>query len=203
MLALLYWFFMTIFCRLWTAATTWPSFYQIFLLQLEHWFVVFAVNIIALCQFSDNKVEVPPGWKPEPFTKECNPHGLLEESFFARTFPKYREKYIREVWPLVKAELSKHVNGFAVWIFEIYICRIKVLTCLIIYKVPRTCGCIKIQDFYETIHSYYLCNILVKAPLSNLMLSNWVAELINCWSIFSERYNNFLEMYNNKLVLSR
>lgn len=56
----------------------------------------------------DNKVEVPPGWKPEPFTKECNPHGLLEESFFARTFPKYREKYIREVWPLVKAELSKH-----------------------------------------------------------------------------------------------
>lgn len=54
------------------------------------------------------KVEVPPGWKPDPFTKECNPHGLFEESFFARTYPKYREKYIREVWPLVKARLAEH-----------------------------------------------------------------------------------------------
>jgi len=57
------------------------------------------------------KVVVPPGWKPEPFTKECNPHGLFEESFFARTYPKYREKYIREVWPLVKARLAEHVSG--------------------------------------------------------------------------------------------
>lgn len=158
MLTLLYRYFMILFCLLWTQ----PSCYQIFLLLFpETWTLVcrFWFNIIVLCQFLDNKVEVPPGWKPEPFTKECNPHGLLEESFFARTFPKYREKYIREVWPLVKAELSKHVNGFTLQIFKIYICRIKVFTCLIIYKVPRHWVNIKIQDFYEVTHSCYLCNL--------------------------------------------
>ena len=46
-------------------------------------------------------------WKIEPFNPEDNPHGLLEESSFAVLFPQYREKYIKEVWPLVKKALSK------------------------------------------------------------------------------------------------
>ncbi|CAF0719567.1 unnamed protein product [Adineta steineri] len=51
--------------------------------------------------------EMPPGWKEPTFTKEDNPHGLIAESSFATLFPKYREKYLQECWPLVKAELSK------------------------------------------------------------------------------------------------
>jgi len=50
---------------------------------------------------------MPPGWKEPSFTKEDNPYGFVAESSFATLFPKYREKYLQECWPLVKAELSK------------------------------------------------------------------------------------------------
>lgn len=40
------------------------------------------------------------------FKKDDNPHGLAEESSFATLFPKYREKYLREAWPLVQKKLS-------------------------------------------------------------------------------------------------
>lgn len=49
-------------------------------------------------------------WKTEipEFRPEDNPHGLLEESAFATLFPKYREKYLKECWPLVQNSLSKY-----------------------------------------------------------------------------------------------
>uniref|UniRef100_A0A7S0RD16 KRR1 small subunit processome component n=1 Tax=Chlamydomonas leiostraca TaxID=1034604 RepID=A0A7S0RD16_9CHLO len=46
-------------------------------------------------------------WAIQPFTKDDNPHGLLEESSFATLFPKYREKYLREVWPAVTRALKE------------------------------------------------------------------------------------------------
>ncbi|XKL63115.1 hypothetical protein PGB90_005479 [Kerria lacca] len=53
-------------------------------------------------------------WKlkiPE-FRPEDNRHAFLEESSFSILFPKYREKYLRECWPLVQNALnSHHING--------------------------------------------------------------------------------------------
>ncbi|XP_078075729.1 KRR1 small subunit processome component homolog isoform X2 [Mustelus asterias] len=51
---------------------------------------------------------VPEGWKEEPFTKSDNIYGLLEESSFATLFPKYREPYLKECWPLVQEALKEH-----------------------------------------------------------------------------------------------
>lgn len=42
------------------------------------------------------------------FKKEDNPHRLLEESSFATLFPKYRERYLKEHWPLVQKALSEY-----------------------------------------------------------------------------------------------
>jgi len=42
------------------------------------------------------------------FKEEDNPHRLLEESSFATMFPKYREKYLKEYWPLIQKALAEH-----------------------------------------------------------------------------------------------
>lgn len=44
----------------------------------------------------------------EPVTQEEGLSAPLEESSFATLFPKYREKYIRETWPLVTRCLNKY-----------------------------------------------------------------------------------------------
>ncbi|XP_076654993.1 KRR1 small subunit processome component homolog dbe [Halictus rubicundus] len=44
-----------------------------------------------------------PAFKPTD-----NPHRLLEESSFATLFPKYREQYLKEHWPLVQKALDDH-----------------------------------------------------------------------------------------------
>jgi ribosomal RNA assembly protein len=51
-------------------------------------------------------------WKSQPWDTtngDALPGGrLLEESSFATLFPKYREKYLHEVWPLVTRALDSH-----------------------------------------------------------------------------------------------
>ncbi|GBG77121.1 hypothetical protein CBR_g23447 [Chara braunii] len=46
-------------------------------------------------------------WKIEKFEPSHNPSGLLEETSFATLFPKYREKYLRDVWSIVKKALKE------------------------------------------------------------------------------------------------
>ncbi|KAG9446144.1 hypothetical protein H6P81_012272 [Aristolochia fimbriata] len=45
-------------------------------------------------------------WKIEPFDPSDNQGGLLEVSEFSVLFPRYREKYLQEVWPSVKSTLK-------------------------------------------------------------------------------------------------
>ncbi|TDL29168.1 ribosomal RNA assembly protein mis3 [Rickenella mellea] len=48
-------------------------------------------------------------WKVDQFKPEDNKGGtFLEESSFATLFPKYREKYLREVWGAVTRSLEPH-----------------------------------------------------------------------------------------------
>ena len=47
-------------------------------------------------------------WEIEEWKEEYMPSSLLEESSFATMFPRYREQYLREVWPVVTKELDKH-----------------------------------------------------------------------------------------------
>ena len=48
-------------------------------------------------------------WKVEEFKPEDNPSGgPVLESSFAVLFPEYKEKYIREIFPLLKRDLGKH-----------------------------------------------------------------------------------------------
>jgi len=56
----------------------------------------------------EDLLEVPEGWEePGPVSKDENPTGMVAETSFATIFPKYREQYIRECFPLVKKCLGE------------------------------------------------------------------------------------------------
>ncbi|ORX91202.1 hypothetical protein K493DRAFT_330682 [Basidiobolus meristosporus CBS 931.73] len=47
-------------------------------------------------------------WKIEPWKDEDNTLPFTEESSFATLFPKYRENYLREIWPHLTTALKKY-----------------------------------------------------------------------------------------------
>ncbi|TNN06137.1 KRR1 small subunit processome component isoform 1 [Schistosoma japonicum] len=54
-------------------------------------------------------VEVPKDWKEPKFNPEDNPHGrLFASSSYLTLFPKYREKYLSEIWPALKRIMMEH-----------------------------------------------------------------------------------------------
>lgn len=46
-------------------------------------------------------------WVIEEFKPEYNKNGMVEESSFSVLFPQYREKYIKEIWPLLKKSMKR------------------------------------------------------------------------------------------------
>jgi ribosomal RNA assembly protein len=63
------------------------------------------LNVIKL----NYKKDVPEGWKEKTFSKEDNPYGgVFAESSFATLFPRYREKYLKETWPLIQQKLESY-----------------------------------------------------------------------------------------------
>lgn len=48
-------------------------------------------------------------WKIEEYKPEFTSQPFTEESSFATLFPKYREAYLKECWPLVTKALEKWV----------------------------------------------------------------------------------------------
>ncbi|KAJ2777333.1 ribosomal RNA assembly protein krr1 [Coemansia interrupta] len=61
------------------------------------------VNAIDLSTIPEDEIK-----KAMEFKEGDMPHALLEESSFATLFPKYRETYLREIWPLMTRTLEKH-----------------------------------------------------------------------------------------------
>lgn len=47
-------------------------------------------------------------WKVEKFDPSWNEGGMLELSSFSTLFPRYREKYLQEAWPIVKQALKEY-----------------------------------------------------------------------------------------------
>ncbi|XP_028759175.1 KRR1 small subunit processome component homolog [Neltuma alba] len=47
-------------------------------------------------------------WNIEKFDPSWNEGGMLEVSSFSTLFPQYREKYLQEVWPMVKSALKEY-----------------------------------------------------------------------------------------------
>ncbi|GFQ93228.1 KRR1 small subunit processome component homolog [Trichonephila clavata] len=56
----------------------------------------------------DNRVDDAWAMTIDPFKKEDMKHPLLVESSFATLFPKYREKYLREFWPMIQKSLEEY-----------------------------------------------------------------------------------------------
>ena len=96
-------------------------------------------------------LSVPDGWKEAPFTKDDNPRGLMEESSFATLFPKYREAYLKECWPLVEKALGEVVSHYYIIkraekgrLFVTNVCMHKELNFVCLYNMPQLPFCYQV-----------------------------------------------------------
>jgi Krr1 KH1 domain len=70
-------------------------------------------------------------WKQLEWKEEDMKGPLLEESSFATLFPKYREKYLREVWPLITKSLEVSINkAVCICIYVFFVLIIAFCSCV-------------------------------------------------------------------------
>lgn len=95
-------------------------------------------------------------WKIDPFTQDDMPDPLAEESSFAVLFPKYREAYLKEVWPhLTKLLMDKHGIG----------CVLNLIDGSMTVKTTK-----KTYDPYAIIKARDMVKLLARSvPLANAM----------------------------------
>ena len=79
-------------------------------------FIVVTYCYILFC--TDDELDVPHEklWKTEKFTPEDNKHSLVCETNYKTLFPRYREKYIEDIWPFVQKALGEVVRDMHVFI---------------------------------------------------------------------------------------
>ena len=92
-------------------------------------------------------------WKIDEFKPEDNPHGLLEESSFATLFPKYRETYLREVWPLLQDKLKEFVSVI------VCSCYLRYLLSAILHTILAYIVLVQKKFCKKNIFSEFLINI--------------------------------------------
>uniref|UniRef100_A0A452RN80 KRR-R motif-containing protein 1 n=1 Tax=Ursus americanus TaxID=9643 RepID=A0A452RN80_URSAM len=127
---------------------------------------------------------VPDGWKEPAFSKEDNPRGLLEESSFATLFPKYREAYLKECWPLVQKALNEHhINA----------------TLDLIEGSMTVCTTKKTFDPYVIIRARDLIKLLARSVSFEQVNSE--LQKLNIDGIFSSFFQKALELLTNCYIM--
>ena len=80
-------------------------------------------------------------WKLEEWEPDHLKGHLLEESSFATLFPKYRETYLREIWPIVTKALEK--SGIA--------CELNLIEgSMTVLTTKKTKGQVNISSFFSS-----------------------------------------------------
>uniref|UniRef100_A0A9L0J1Y0 KRR-R motif-containing protein 1 n=1 Tax=Equus asinus TaxID=9793 RepID=A0A9L0J1Y0_EQUAS len=149
---------------------------------------------------------VPDGWKEPAFSREDNPRGLLEESSFATLFPKYREAYLKDCWPLVQKALNEHHINATLDLIEgsMTVCTTK--KTFDPYIIIRARDLIKLlarSVSFEQVRKVVLDTMKNIHPIYNIKTLMIKRELAKDSELRSQSWERFLPQFKHKNVNKR
>uniref|UniRef100_A0A9L0R8H2 KRR-R motif-containing protein 1 n=1 Tax=Equus caballus TaxID=9796 RepID=A0A9L0R8H2_HORSE len=149
---------------------------------------------------------VPDGWKEPAFSREDNPRGLLEESSFATLFPKYREAYLKDCWPLVQKALNEHHVNATLDLIEgsMTVCTTK--KTFDPYIIIRARDLIKLlarSVSFEQVRKVVLDTMKNIHPIYNIKTLMIKRELAKDSELRSQSWERFLPQFKHKNVNKR